>query len=394
MRLLHVHDFFARGNSRYGHDICRHLAGRGHEVHVLAATLPGDIPDNALIDGVRFHTYEYAAHLGAFGQFRRAMKMNRDIFERLHSQYRFDTVLFNQPLCAFAVNRSPLARETARKYAFLAPWGDEWIAHRGGGGQSFLRKVWEIPNVRIRNRIEESVLQNVSSIMVISEYSKSLLLSRHPTVRPDAIRTINCGVDPKTFAPTGDRAETRKRWGVPSDAFLLLTVRRLVKRMGIDRLIKAVPAILSALPSAYLIVGGEGPMKEDLQSIARESGYGERIVFVGYVKDEDLPSLYSAADLFVLPTVELEGFGLVIIEAMACGTAVMGTPVGAIPEVLGRFDRQLLFGGTAPEDIASGIISASRSGLIDRSRPRCRPFAISEFGWDGIIPKIENFLLS
>src|SRR5207249_11052699 len=78
--------------------------------------------------------------------------------------------------------------------------------------------------------------------------------------------------------------------------------------------------------------------------------------FLGFIPDETLPSYYHAADVFVLPTRELEGFGLVTVEALACGTPVLGTPVGATPEVLSGLDASLVFRGISAEIMAEDLL--------------------------------------
>jgi glycosyltransferase involved in cell wall biosynthesis len=153
--------------------------------------------------------------------------------------------------------------------------------------------------------------------------------------------------------------------------------------MGIDLLIRAAAEV----PGIQVVIGGEGPLRAELEALAASLGVNAR--FLGYVRDEDLPSLYRAADLFVLPTRALEGFGLVAIEAMACGTPALGTPVGALPEVLGPLG--LLFEAAEPGAIAAGI----RRFLAepDPARgARCREHVVARYDWDRVIGKVEAVL--
>jgi glycosyltransferase involved in cell wall biosynthesis len=105
--------------------------------------------------------------------------------------------------------------------------------------------------------------------------------------------------------------------------------------------------------------------------------------FLGHIPEEDLPQMYQASDFFVLPTRKLEGFGLVILEAMASGTPVLGTPIGGIPEVIGPFDRELLFNGTDWRQIQSKIEDVI-SDTTRRSRwapQACRDYVEENFSW-------------
>jgi glycosyltransferase involved in cell wall biosynthesis len=154
--------------------------------------------------------------------------------------------------------------------------------------------------------------------------------------------------------------------------------------MGIDLLIRAAAEV----PGLQVVIGGDGPLRGELEALAKSLNVPAR--FLGYVKDEDLPALYRAADLFVLPTRALEGFGLVAIEAMACGTPAMGTPVGAIPEVLGPL--KLVFEDVTPQAIAGGIrrFLAERDAALPE---RCRAHVAAHYDWSKIVEKVETILV-
>ena len=170
---------------------------------------------------------------------------------------------------------------------------------------------------------------------------------------------------------------------------LLLTVRRLEPRMGLEQLLRAV-ALLPDRP--ILTVVGGGTLDESLRRLASELGLSESVRFTGRVADDVLRDWYRAADLFVLPTVAYEGFGMATAEALASGTPVVGTPVGATPELLEPLDPRLVARGTDPEALAAGItvgIELARSELRDR----CRPYACEQFGWGPVMVGWERELL-
>ncbi|OHB77345.1 MAG: hypothetical protein A2Z34_02330 [Planctomycetes bacterium RBG_16_59_8] len=390
MKLLHVHDFFAPGNSRYGHDICRKLVLRGHEVHVLAAVGERGPADGAVVDGVRFHTYRQYDGAGAFKRYRYVIGRNKTIFSELQRIHCFDVVLFNQPLCYHGVRQSPIVAEVRRRYAFISPWADEWKAAHDPEGGGLFRGIARRVNLSTRNRMEGRALRECSGVSVISDFVKNRLLQLHPETPPEKLHSIPCAVDTDMFCPTPG---WRERHAIPPGDTLLLTIRRLVPRMGVDNLIRAFPEVLASIPSARLVIGGEGPLRGELEALARSLPCADRVLFTGYVADAEMPAIYSAADLFLLPTKELEGFGMVIIEAMACGTPVLGTPVGAIPEVLGPFDRSMLCSGVGHREIAEGLLRLFRSGISnDDMRQRCRQYAVDRYGWDVILPRFESFL--
>ena len=113
------------------------------------------------------------------------------------------------------------------------------------------------------------------------------------------------------------------------------------------------------------------------------------ITLTGFIDGEILPSYYQASDLFVMPSLTLEGFGLSTLEAMACGVPVLGTPTGGTPEILQPVLPDFILGGVEPADIAAGIL-ARMSDLQDPElRARIRGYA-QGFSWDGITDSVEE----
>jgi len=215
----------------------------------------------------------------------------------------------------------------------------------------------------------------------------------------DRVVCLPGGVDLDLFRPDEDRQAAKASLRLPSKGPLLLTVRNLEPRMGIDHLLHALKEVTKNGREVNLIIGGEGPLKADLEGLAKQLGLETSVRFEGYIPDERLPTYYQAADFFVLPTKALEGFGLVAVEALACGTPVLGTPVGAIPEILGEFQPDLLFEGIEAQDIAEGIIKYLQRAQTDPQgyhalRRRCREYATARFGWDRIVERLEHELVS
>ncbi|HLY09123.1 MAG TPA: glycosyltransferase family 4 protein [Planctomycetota bacterium] len=378
MRILHAHDFFAPGNSRFAFDMDRLLQARGHEVHVLAAVAERGPADGAVIEGVTFHTYPHKADLPASRRLAYSNEMNRSKFGEAHARHRFELLLLNQPLCAMGVCDHPAAKGLPKVYWFISPWAAEWKA---SNPEAHL--VSRLFNTSLRNRMESLALQASDAVFVESEFIRRELKAHHRKI-PDAKVTLIPGaVDLAKFRPEGTRDENRARFGIRSGP-VALTVRRLVERMGIDLLIRAAAEV----PGLEVVIGGDGPLRGDLEALAQSLRVPA--TFLGYVKDEDLPALYRAADLFVLPTRALEGFGLVAIEAMACGTPAMGTPVGAIPEVLGPL--RLVFDDVTPQAIAGGIrrfFAERDAGLPER----CRAHVAEHYDWSQVIAKAEQVLV-
>lgn len=374
MRILHVHDFYAPGNSRFAFDMDRLLAARGHEVHVLAAVGELGPSDGSTTEKVTFHTYPHRPDLSSSKRLAYATKMNSERFDDLHARSTIDLLVLNQPLCASGIAKSPLSEGVPKVYWFISPWAAEWKA--SNPESHFVSRIF---NMSFRNRMEDLALQGSDAVFVESEFIRRELKAHHRKIPDRKVTLIPGAVDLEHFRPDGSAEQNRARFGIGPGP-VALTVRRLIERMGIDLLIRAAAEV----PGLQVVVGGDGPLRAELEALAVSLKVPAK--FLGYVKDEDLPALYRAADLFVLPTRALEGFGLVAIEAMACGTPAMGTPVGAIPEVLGPL--KLLFDDATPQAIAGGIrrFLAERDGSLGA---RCRAHVAAHYDWRKVIERVE-----
>jgi glycosyltransferase involved in cell wall biosynthesis len=378
VRILHVHDFFAPGNSRYGFDMNRLMAARGHELHLLAAVGELGPADGTTIEGVTFHTYPHMPELTPSKRLAYSTVHNREGFGMLHSRSPIDLLVLNQPLCASGITDHPASKSVPKVYWFISPWAAEWKASNPEA--HFVSRIF---NTTFRNRMEDLALQGSDAVFVESEFIRRELKAHHRKVPDRKVTLIPGAVDLSKFAPGGSREENRKRFGIGPGP-MALTVRRLVERMGIDLLIRAAAEV----PGLQVVIGGDGPLRAELEALAASLKVPAK--FLGYVPDQDLPALYRSADLFVLPTRALEGFGLVAIEAMACGTPAMGTPVGAIPEVLGPL--KLVFDDATPQAIAGGIrrFLAERDGSLGE---RCRAHVAAHYDWAKVIERVERVFL-
>lgn len=172
----------------------------------------------------------------------------------------------------------------------------------------------------------------------------------------------------------------RKRLGIPQNAVVALTVRRLVYKNGIDTLIECANLSVKKNPNVFFLVVGKGPDQNSVQARIRLLGIENNFKLAGFVSDEDLPSYYNAADFFVLPSKSGEGLPLVALEAMACGLPVIATNVGGIREILIE-DFGKLVQPNEPEIMAEAVLEYSR---IDPSRGKLELRAVVEekYSWD------------
>lgn len=150
--------------------------------------------------------------------------------------------------------------------------------------------------------------------------------------------------------------------------------------MGLDRLIAAMPEVVRAVPDVLLLIAGRGRQEAALRAQVAALGLAAHVRLLGFLPDRDLPLAYRAAEINVVPTLAMEGFGLTAAEAMAAGTPSMVAPVGALPEVVGALSPELIFRGNTPADIAAGLIGALRGAPALPEAAACRAYARARFG--------------
>ncbi|MCU0566551.1 MAG: glycosyltransferase [Oculatellaceae cyanobacterium Prado106] len=179
------------------------------------------------------------------------------------------------------------------------------------------KEVWEpLP------WLSRKALQQADQIWTVSRYSRDRA-ARSNQLNPDKIRLMPCAVDGDRFTPGEKSAELIRRYNLEGST-VLMTVARLWSGdiyKGVDVTIRALPTIAQAIPTVKYLVIGRGDDQPRLAQLAEDMGVGDRVVFAGFVPTEDLPDHYRLADGYVMPS--QEGFGIVYLEAMACGVPVI-----------------------------------------------------------------------
>jgi glycosyltransferase involved in cell wall biosynthesis len=291
-------------------------------------------------------------------------------------------VIFHHPFPAtFAAGAA--RRAGIRTVAVVhSPWHEEYEVRvaRGGAARRALSAF--------RRRIERRVLTRVDRIATLSRFMARHVAQAHG-FSADAIRIVPGGVDRARFAPAADRRATRRRLGFPEDAPLLFCLRNLEPRMGVDALLEAMPAVLARHPTLVLAVGGRGPLEAALRARTGALRLDAAVRFLGFVPEDDLAAHYAAADASVLPSQRLEGFGLVTLESLACGTPVLGTRVGATPELLEPLDPALLVDAPGPEGLARAITTFFERKDRDALGERCRAYT-ARFTWEHAAARLEE----
>lgn len=227
--------------------------------------------------------------------------------------------------------------------------------------------ISQLPQYALPRRLIRAALARADGVVAVSTALRDAMGGLG--VASERVSVLRNGVALELFRP-GDRSAQRAALGVTGT--VLLSVGHLIERKGHHRVIEALPL----LPGATLLIAGEGPERPRLEELARRLGVADQVRLLGARPHAELPALYGAADLLVLAS-SREGWANVLLEAMACGTPVVASPIWGNPEVV----RERAAGLLAPSNDAAGIAAAARDLLADPpSRAATRAYA-ERFGW-------------
>ena len=237
------------------------------------------------------------------------------------------------------------------------------------------------PRKQFIDRLKRSALLRADGVVTVSLFTRDLALGLG--VSTEKIIVINNGVDVERFTPGPKDLGIERRFGLVGKT-VLLCLARLDERKGQDSLIKAMPLILEAVPDTVLLIVGGGSDGDRLRSLAAASAVSESIVFAGVASDEERLLYYRTADVFAMPNRELEsgdteGFGLVFLEAGACGKPVIGGNAGGVPDAILNEVTGLLVDGSSTAEIGTACIRL----LSDRSLAR-------RLGENGLLHSKQN----
>ena len=264
--------------------------------------------------------------------------------------------------------RAAVRQHAADVVVFGAAWPLAELAGVAGVPAVALTHGHEAGIVRVGGGpLIRHALRNVAAIGVISRFTAQALRPWVPA--RTSLHHVPPGVDVERFAPGRDAAAVRARYGIPAAAPLVLCLSRLVRRKGQDTLIRAWPQVRRQV-DAHLLLAGGGPLDAALRRQALRSGGADDIHFTGDVAAADVPALHAAADVFAMPCrtrlggLDVEGLGIVYLEAQATATAVIAGTSGGAPESLIDGTTGLVVDPRSSSAVATAVVDL----LTDRSR--------------------------
>lgn len=324
------------GVERVIQELARELSSQGHEVHVITTYRNGGEMEYDQDEGVHLHrvsdSRRYLNRVGSLFSFdllslNYSIRSYSELLESSDVIHAFTPIVwksFSTPLVAHYHHWDDVS--TPKEYLYLPTSHQLWL------------QCYDIAD----------------QVITVSNYSANDISKRG--VDKDKISIVPNGVDLKTYYP-GPSSKEFDQWDT-----VLLYVGPLMERKGLKYLIRAMPDILNKHPNTGLLLVGSGE-RGPLVQLAENIGVKENIQFEGFVSEGELPEYYRSADVFVLPSL-LEGFGMVLVEAMASGVPVVASNATSLPEVVGQA------GITVPKKESDSLYEAITELLDDSSMRR------------------------
>ena len=245
------------------------------------------------------------------------------------------------------------------------------------------------------NPLLKLILKNVDFLISNSTFTAKKTLAVYHSKN---FMVIPPGVDIKRFYPKNKRIELRKSLNINDTDLFIFAIGNFIERKGFEYLIEALNIIVSQKGFTHikLGIGGRGPLRDKYEKMIKRYSLVDYAIFLGFIKDEDMPSYYTLADIFVLPSIvdssgDTEGLGVVLLEANACQTPVIGSRVGGIPDIIKDGINGLLVEPKNPTDLAEKIIKlAHNRKLREQMGKNGRKIVEQNFNWSAIAAKLVD----
>ncbi|MBS3109543.1 glycosyltransferase family 4 protein [Candidatus Woesearchaeota archaeon] len=360
------------------YELSRRLAGQGYQVDVLVPHHPGAARFESM-GGMRIHRFQYF-----WPAFMQKLCYDGGILPNIRRSF---LAMVQVPFLVLAECCAVRRLARKNKYALIhAHWAvpQGYIANRvkQGLGTKYVVTVHAGDVFPLRNsffrHFAKKAIRNADHCTANSTYTAEKIRSLFgkgnnkenntdsPTVSPEI---IPMGVDFSMFSRKS-RPNMKARLGIAGK--MILSVGRLAEKKGISYLLEAMPAVIKSNKNAKLVIVGDGPEKKILQDKAEGLRISKSVIFTGKVRNELLPSYYSSADVFVLPSIiaeggDTEGLGVVLLESIAAGTPVVASNVGGIPDIVKNGKTGLLVPQKKPQLLALAINRILKNNSLAKS---------------------------
>lgn len=272
-----------------------------------------------------------------------------------------------------------------------------WITQIGLARAALrLKKVFKIPYILSVHGVEawnlsfkeKEIVGGALKILPVSRFTKNKIISSMPETEKNMVVMPNVAEE----LPQSP-FKMRQNLGISSEAKIILTVSRLSRSeqyKGYDKVVRIMPDILKELPQAIYVIAGDGDDRERIEKLIKELNLENKVILAGEVERGDLRSFYEECDIFAMPS-KGEGFGIVFLEALTCGKAVVaGNKDGSVDALLGG-ELGILVDPDDLESIKNGILNALKNGAplppeVLKSKAR------GEYGYEKFKERVKSFI--
>jgi len=363
--------YWCGGSGNAAYYLATHMALRGHEINVFTTSI------NSKASIERYENiviYRYPTNFKiknasiSFGMFKNAPRFKIDI---LHAH------LTN------SVNEFIIPRYKKKKNIPLV------VTYHGDPEKDMGGFIYKVSVSFYVRYLLDKILSLADIIISPSEHY--INESRYLKKYRDKIEVIPNGINIEDFNVPLSKEECREKLGLPLDGNVILFVGKLSPYKGLNFLLEAMPKILKKVPKVKLVFIGEGEIKKKLETLSKKLNIEKSVEFTGFVENNLKAMYYRAADVFVLPsTMRTESFGIVNLEAMACGIPIVASRIGGIPSIVKNGENGLLVPPKDVEALADAIIYLLENENLRQKMGERGKKRVKSYSWDRIAEMTEK----
>jgi len=348
------------GVGRLADDLCRRQLEWGYRVFLVAWKIEPSLPDREEREGItvlRVGGKKYSPP-DPRNLIEKIRVHRRAALEILSEVGHVDVIHSHSPMQGLGAMGAASKTTALKVHSIHSPWVEEMRASKAWENDGSLkRSLGNKAALAAARRLESYCLGLADFLTSDSHYTRGEITREYARlVKKKRFEVLPGWVDTERFTPEGPRTDWEREKGRPAEGPVFFTVRALAPRNGLEMLIEAAAIVRDRDYDFELVIGGIGPLRDSLQSKIKGLSLEDRVRLIGRIDDERLPVLYRSCHAFVLPTIALECFGIIILEALASGKPIIATPVGAIPELLSPIYPEGLLPEVSAEALAKALI--------------------------------------
>lgn len=361
------------GSCTYGYYTSTCLVKLGHKVDIFTG-YPEKTNNDRYFEKIKLYRYlDKKRIFYSSGKLLKIIKKNQ-----------YDVLIFHSIIAWFIYSliRKKLPKSHLEIAIFHGPWSKE--AKLKFISKGHYLKLLIVPIMKL---IEYRYTKQLNNYIVLSNYMKKELKQMNKNTGDKKYMIIPGGVNLDEFTRLYTQKEARKKLNIDENEIILFSLRRLDIRMGLQNAIDSLDKINIQNKNITFIIGGKGPYESELKKKA-ENLTKSRCIFAGFIPEEELNQYFCAADIFLIPSLDLEGFGLVILESLAMGLPVLVTPQGGMQEMKGKLKNYYVTDGFSSDDISRKI-----EAIYDNNKFKfIYNYNLQKYHWLEITKQIESFI--